>query len=64
MRGLVRLRMAMALGPFVPVLLIPAYGVEETRGRDVYCGAEALLTKPIDFGTLRGKIDGRVESAA
>ena len=26
-------------------------------------GAEALLTKPIDFGTLRSKIDSRVESA-
>jgi DNA-binding response OmpR family regulator len=26
-------------------------------------GAEALLTKPIDFGTLRSKIDTRVERA-
>jgi DNA-binding response OmpR family regulator len=24
-------------------------------------GAEALLTKPIDFGTLRNEIDTRVE---
>jgi|SRR5579863_6181420 len=27
-------------------------------------GAAALLTKPIDFGTLRGEIDMRVERAA
>jgi hypothetical protein len=27
-------------------------------------GAEALLTKPIDFGVLRGEIDERVERAA
>jgi hypothetical protein len=27
-------------------------------------GAEALLTKPIDFGTLRSGIDTRVERAA
>jgi hypothetical protein len=28
------------------------------------CGAEALFTKPIDFGMLRAKIDTRVERAA
>jgi DNA-binding response OmpR family regulator len=27
-------------------------------------GAEALLTKPINFGSLRSKIDMRVERAA
>jgi len=27
-------------------------------------GAEALLTKPIDFGMLRSEIDTRVERAA
>jgi len=27
-------------------------------------GAEALLTKPIDFGTPAGEIDKRVERAA
>jgi hypothetical protein len=27
-------------------------------------GAEALLTKPIDFGTLRSEINMRVERAA
>jgi hypothetical protein len=26
-------------------------------------GAEALLTKPIDFGSLRSEINTRVESA-
>ena len=27
-------------------------------------GAEALMTKPIDFGTLRGEIGSRIERAA
>ena len=27
-------------------------------------GAEALLTKPLDFGALRGEIDARIELAA
>jgi hypothetical protein len=27
-------------------------------------GAEALLTKPIDFATLRNEIDMRIERAA
>jgi len=30
----------------------------------VSTGAEALLTKPIDFGALRSEIDMRIEQAA
>jgi hypothetical protein len=36
----------------------------ETKRRALESGAEALLTKPIDFGTLRSEIDMRVERAA
>jgi len=37
---------------------------ENTRRKALEGGAEALLTKPIDFATLRTEIDGRVASAA
>ena len=53
-----------AIRPDVPIIMITAYGDAETKRRALASGAEALLTKPIDFGTLRGKIDSRVESAA
>jgi DNA-binding response OmpR family regulator len=36
----------------------------ETKRQALENGAEALLTKPIDFGTLRSEIDVRVERAA
>ena len=36
----------------------------ETKRKALENGAEALLTKPIDFGTLRSEIDMRVERAA
>ena len=55
---------AKALRPDVPVIMITAYGDEETKRRALESGAEALLTKPIDFGTLRSEIDMRVERAA
>jgi CheY-like chemotaxis protein len=64
MSGLELLPKAKAMRPDVPVIMITAYGDAETKRRAVDSGAEAHLTKPIDFGTLRGKIDGRVESAA
>ena len=44
--------------------LITAYGDADTKRKALECGAEALLTKPIDFVTLRNKIDMRVEQAA
>jgi DNA-binding response OmpR family regulator len=36
----------------------------ETKRHALENGAEALLTKPIDFGTLRSEIDMPVERAA
>jgi CheY-like chemotaxis protein len=33
----------------------------DTRRRALEGGAEALLTKPIDFSALRSEIDGRIK---
>jgi len=44
--------------------MITAYGDAETKHKVLAAGAETLLTKPIDFGVLRGEIDARVERAA
>ena len=62
--GLELLPKAKALRPDVPVIMITAYGDAETKRRALENGAEALLTKPIDFVTLRHEIDTRVERAA
>ena len=64
MSGLELLPRTKALRPDVPVIMITAYGDAETKRKTLENGAEALLTKPIDFGTLRGEIDLRVERAA
>ena len=64
MSGLELLPKAKAIRPDVPIIMITAYGDAETKRRALENGAEALLTKPIDFGTLRGEIDSRVERAA
>ena len=64
MSGLELLPKAKALRPDVPVIMITAYGGDDdTRRRAVERGAEALLTKPIDFGTLRSEIEVRIERA-
>ena len=63
MSGLQLLPRAKALRPDVPVIMITAYGDAETK-RKFRIGAEALLTKPIDFGTLRSEIDMRIERTA
>jgi DNA-binding response OmpR family regulator len=44
--------------------MITAYGDEDTKRKALENGAEALLTKPIDFATLRNEIDTRIEGAA
>ena len=62
--GLELLPKAKAVRPDVPIIMITAYGDAETKRRALENGAEALLTKPIDFGTLRIEIDSRVERAA
>jgi CheY-like chemotaxis protein len=64
MSGLELLPQARAARPDVPVIMITAYGDAETKRRALENGAEALLTKPIDFVTLRDEIDMRVERAA
>ena len=48
----------------VSVIMITAYGDAETKRKAFENGAEALLTKPIDFAELRDEIDMRVERAA
>jgi CheY-like chemotaxis protein len=64
MTGLELLPRAKAARPNVPVIMITAYGDAETKRKALEGGAEALFTKPIDFGVLRGEIDARVEQAA
>jgi CheY-like chemotaxis protein len=64
MSGLELLPKAKAMRPDVPIIMITAYGDAETKRKAVENGAEALLTKPIDFGALRSEIDSRVERAA
>ena len=64
MSGLELLPKAKALRPDVPVIMITAYGDAETKRKALENGAEALLTKPIDFTTLRNEIDLRVERTA
>ena len=64
MSGLELLPKAKAMRPDVPIIMITAYGDAETKRKALEGGAEALLTKPIDFGTLRSEIETRVERAA
>jgi len=64
MSGLELLPRAKSLRPAVPIIMITAYGDAETKRKALERGAEALLTKPIDFGSLRSEIDLRVGSAA
>jgi CheY-like chemotaxis protein len=63
MSGLELLPMAKALRPDVPIIMITAYGDAETERKALEGGAEALLTKPIDFVALRNEIDTRLELA-
>lgn len=64
MSGLELLPKAKAMRPDVPIIMITAYGDAETKRKALENGAEALLTKPIDFGALRSEIDTRIERAA
>jgi CheY-like chemotaxis protein len=64
MSGLELLPNTKAIRPDVPIIMITAYGDAETKRRALENGAEALLTKPIDFGTLRLEVDSPVERAA
>jgi CheY-like chemotaxis protein len=64
MSGLELLPKAKAMRPDVPIIMITAYGDADTRRKALENGAEALLTKPIDFRALRSEIETRVERAA
>jgi CheY-like chemotaxis protein len=64
MSGLELLPKAKAARPDVPIIMITAYGDAETKRKALEGGAEALLTKPIDFGALRSEIETRVVKAA
>jgi CheY-like chemotaxis protein len=63
MTGLELLPKAKAARPDVPVIMITAYGDDNTRRKALEGGAEALLTEPIDFVALRGEIENRVAGA-
>jgi DNA-binding response OmpR family regulator len=56
MTGLELLPKAKAARPDVHVIMITAYGDSETKHRALENGAEALLTKPINFGALLSEI--------
>ena len=64
MSGLDLLPKAKAARPDVPVIMITAYGDAETKRKALASGADAFLTKPIDFAIVRGEIDIRVGHAA
>jgi CheY-like chemotaxis protein len=64
MSGLELLPKAKAARPDVPIIMITAYGDAETKRKALEGGAEALLTKPIDFVMLRNEIETRVGQAA
>jgi len=64
MSGLELLPKAKAMQPDIPVIMITAYGDADTKRKALESGAEALLTKPIDFLVLRNEIETRVQRAA
>jgi DNA-binding response OmpR family regulator len=50
--------------PNVPVIMISAYGDNQTRRTALERGADDLLTKPIDFERLRHEIEARLAAVA
>ena len=58
--GLQLLPKVRALKPNVPVVMITAYGDADTRRKATEGGAAGLVTKPIDFGALKLRIDQRL----
>ena len=64
MSGLDLLPKARAARPDVPIIMITAYGDAETKRKALEGGAEALLTKPVDFVLLRNEIEALVQRAA
>ena len=64
MSGLELLPRIKQLRPDLPVIMITAYGDAETKRNALENGAEALLTKPIDFAALRQQIETRLGMVA
>jgi CheY-like chemotaxis protein len=62
MTGLELLPKVHEIRPDVPVVMITAYGDEDTRARALKAGAAGFLTKPIDFTLLREEITERLNS--
>jgi CheY-like chemotaxis protein len=62
MTGLELLPKVHEIRPDVPVIMITAYGDEDTRARALKAGAAGFLTKPIDFTLLREEITERLNS--
>jgi DNA-binding response OmpR family regulator len=56
------LPLSKAARPDVPVIMITAYGDAETKKRALENGAEALLTKPIDFVVSHDEIESRLRA--
>ncbi len=63
MTGLEMLPRTKEMRPDVPVIMITAYGDDDTKRKVIENGAEGLLTKPIDFALLREQIDTRLGRA-
>ena len=64
MTGLELLPKAKAARPDVPVIMITAYGDAETKRKRWRTAPMPCSPKPIDFVSLRGEIETRVERAA
>jgi CheY-like chemotaxis protein len=64
MSGLELLPKAKVARPDVPVIMITAYGDADTKRKALASGADAFLTKPIDFAIVRDEIEMRVGHGA
>ena len=64
MSGLDMLPQMRARRPDVPIIMISAYGDNQTRKTALERGADDLFTKPVDLGRLRGEIEMRIGSVA
>jgi CheY-like chemotaxis protein len=63
MTGLEMLPKVREMRPDVPIIMITAYGDDETKRKAIEGGATGLLTKPIDFILVREEIDTRLGQA-
>src|SRR3954468_14155303 len=60
MSGLDLLPRIKAERPDIPVIMVTAYGDENTRKLALARGADGFLTKPIDFNALRSAVQARL----